>query len=112
MNKDQLRKERLQWALARIEACADECRFGEVDVRAVRLRFGYTQRMFAAVFGFPVATLRHWERGNRRPAGTALVLLHVIKRNPGVVMTVVRMLRRDRNEKPAGPRPRRACRPG
>ena len=102
--------DRLQWALAQIEACSGESRFGEIDVRAVRLRLGYTQRVFASVFGFPVATLRHWERGNRRPTGTALVLLHVIKRNPGVVMTVVRMLRRDRNEKPAGPKARRACR--
>ena len=41
---------------------------------------------FAARFGFPVATLRHWERGNRKPRGPSLVLLNVIARNPKAVM--------------------------
>ena len=53
-----------------------------------------TQRQFAAWFGFPVATLRHWERGNRRPGGTALVLLEVIRENPRVVQQAVRKARR------------------
>ncbi|WP_171161776.1 hypothetical protein [Usitatibacter palustris] len=52
-----------------------------------------TQRQFAGHFGFPVATLRHWERGNRVPTGTALVLLHVIRENPRAVMTAVRKAR-------------------
>lgn len=53
-----------------------------------------TQRQFAGWFGFAVATLRHWERGNRRPAGTALVLLEVLRENPRVVMQAVRKARR------------------
>jgi hypothetical protein len=44
-----------------------------INVRAIRERMNLTQRQFAGRFGFPVATLRHWERGNRKPAGTALV---------------------------------------
>ena len=57
-----------------------------------------TQRQFAGRFGFSVATLRHWERGNRKPAGTALVLLHVIHENPRVVLQAVRKAR-DRDPK-------------
>ncbi len=34
-----------------------------VDVSALRLNMGMTQEQFAARFGFSVATLRHWERG-------------------------------------------------
>lgn len=49
-----------------------------------------TQNQFAGRFGFPVATLRHWERGNRQPTGTALVLLNVIRENPRVVLLAVR----------------------
>ena len=56
-----------------------------VDVSALRLRMGMTQEQFAARFGFSVATLRHWERGDRTPQGAALVLLNVIKRAPDVV---------------------------
>ena len=51
------------------------------------------QRLFAGSFGFPVATLRHWERGNREPSSTALVLLHLIAENPNAVMRAVRRAR-------------------
>lgn len=56
-----------------------------VDVSALRRNMGMTQEQFAACFGFSVATLRHWERGDRSPQGAALVLLNVIKRAPEAV---------------------------
>ena len=56
-----------------------------VDVSALRRNMGMTQEQFAARFGFSVATLRHWERGDRSPQGAALVLLNVIKRAPEAV---------------------------
>ena len=56
-----------------------------VDVSALRRRMGMTQEQFAARFGFSVATLRHWERGDRTPQGASLVLLNVIKRAPDAV---------------------------
>ena len=56
-----------------------------VDVSALRRRMGMTQEQFAARFGLSVATLRHWERGDRSPQGAALVLLNVIKRAPDAV---------------------------
>ena len=48
----------------------------------LRRRMGMTQEQFASRFGFSVATLRHWERGDRKPAGAALVLLNVIEHDP------------------------------
>ena len=45
------------------------------DVSALRQHMVMTQELFAARFGFSVATLRHWEVGDR----TALALLNVIK---------------------------------
>ncbi|WP_298233118.1 helix-turn-helix domain-containing protein [uncultured Azohydromonas sp.] len=60
-----------------------------VDVAAVRHRVGMSQAQFAARFGFSVATLRHWERGDRSPQGPALVLLNLIQRDPaGVLRTL------------------------
>jgi putative transcriptional regulator len=56
-----------------------------VDVSALRRRMDMTQEQFAARFGFSVATLRHWERGDRTPQGAALVLLNVINRAPDAV---------------------------
>ncbi len=39
----------------------------EVDVAALRKRMHMTQKQFCRRFGFSLATLRHWERGDRRP---------------------------------------------
>ena len=60
-----------------------------VDVKALRTRVAMTQEQFAARFGFSVATLRHWERGDRIPQGPALVLLNVIDKNPVAVLTAL-----------------------
>lgn len=60
-----------------------------VDVSALRQNMGMTQEQFAARFGFSVATLRHWERGDRTPQGAALVLLNVIKRAPDAVQAAL-----------------------
>ena len=57
-----------------------------VDVSSLRERLSLTQEQFAARFDFSVATLRHWERGDRSPSGASLVLLNVIDRNPAAVM--------------------------
>jgi DNA-binding XRE family transcriptional regulator len=71
----------------------NERRTGAFDVRRIRRRLKYTQRQFAGYFGLSLATLRHWECGNRRPAGSALVLLQVIADNPRIVLQAVRKLR-------------------
>ncbi len=60
-----------------------------VDVKALRNRVAMTQEQFAARFGFSVATLRHWERGDRNPQGPALVLLNVIDKNPAAVLSAL-----------------------
>lgn len=57
-----------------------------VDVSDLRQRVGMTQTQFAARFGFSVVSLRHWERGDRKPHGPALVLLKLIDRDPKAVM--------------------------
>jgi putative transcriptional regulator len=57
-----------------------------VNVSDLRQRLSLTQEQFAARFGFSVATLRHWERGDRSPSGASLVLLNVIDRNPAAVL--------------------------
>jgi putative transcriptional regulator len=58
----------------------------EIDVQALRTRIGLTQEEFAAKFGISLGTLRHWERGDRKPHGPALVLLRVIEKNERAVL--------------------------
>ena len=60
--------------------------FEPVDVKNIRKNVGMTQAEFAKTFGISVATLRHWERGDRKPTGPALVLLNVVAKEPEAVM--------------------------
>ena len=86
------RLETLARALAQIERNETNHEYTPpgVDVAHLRKRIGMTQTQFARRFGFPVATLRHWERGDRKPRGAALVLLNVIARNPRLVLDVLK----------------------
>ena len=61
-----------------------------VDVKAIRSGLGMTQREFASRFGFPLGTLRNWERGHRRPEGSARAFLTVIARRPEAVIDALR----------------------
>jgi len=45
-----------------------------------------TQTEFATAFGISVSTVRHWERGDRSPAGPALVLLNVMEKEPNAAL--------------------------
>jgi putative transcriptional regulator len=75
-------------AALRVVEAHNEAR--ELDVSAIRKRMGLSQAEFARRFGFAVATLRHWEIGDRKPRGAALLLLNVISRRPDVVLQVLR----------------------
>ena len=61
----------------------------EVDVKSIRERTGLTQEQFAATFAISLGALRHLERGDRKPRGTALVLLNVIAKEPQAVLRAV-----------------------
>ncbi|NTW53114.1 MAG: helix-turn-helix domain-containing protein [Chlorobiaceae bacterium] len=66
-----------------------ECQPIPVDVKSIRHKTRMTQDEFAAAFGISVVTLRHWERGERKPQGPALVLLNLVNRSPETVMMVL-----------------------
>lgn len=60
--------------------------FNAIDVKNLRTKIGMSQNEFASAFGISVATLRHWERGDRSPRGAALVLLNVVAKEPQAVL--------------------------
>lgn len=64
--------------------------FTAVDVKDLRAKVGMSQNEFASAFGISVATLRHWERGDRTPQGPALVLLNVVAKEPQAVLRALR----------------------
>lgn len=58
----------------------------EIDVAKLRGSLGLSQSEFAAKFCISLGTLRHWERGDRKPQGPALVLLNVMAKEPQAVL--------------------------
>jgi len=60
-----------------------------VDVKNLRSKMHMTQQEFCATFGIALGTLRHWEQGDRKPKGPALVLLNVMEKNPEAVLEVL-----------------------
>ncbi len=60
-----------------------------VNVKNIRQKTHLTQDEFAAAFGISVATLRHWERGDRNPQGPALVLLNLVRKSPDTILTIL-----------------------
>jgi putative transcriptional regulator len=57
-----------------------------VDVTVARKKLQMSQDQLARVLCVSPATVRSWERGHRRPAGAARVLLRVIEREPDAVL--------------------------
>jgi putative transcriptional regulator len=57
-----------------------------VNVKAIREKVSMTQTEFAVSFGISLDTLRHWERGDRKPHRAALVLLNVVAREPKAIL--------------------------
>jgi putative transcriptional regulator len=60
-----------------------------IDVVAIRKRVSLSQAAFSARIGVPVATLRNWEQGHRKPQGPARVLLALLNRNPRIVEEIL-----------------------
>ncbi|MGI9282156.1 MAG: NadS family protein [Endozoicomonas sp.] len=63
-----------------------------LDVKDIRASLDMTQEEFAQAVGVKLPTLRHWERGDRKPSGSARVLLNLLAKEP---QKIVQMLRSD-----------------
>jgi putative transcriptional regulator len=56
--------------------------FPAKEIRALRLRLGFTQAQFASLLNVPKVTAISWENGTRSPSGAALRLLAVVRAHP------------------------------
>ena len=59
------------------------------DVRAIRRSLKMSQDEFALAFRIPLATLKNWEQGRRRPDAPAAAYLRAIQRRPKEIMEAV-----------------------
>ncbi len=54
--------------------------------KEIRLKLHLTQEQFAMKFHVPLGTLRDWEQGAKQPDTAARSYLHVIEKNPQMVL--------------------------
>ena len=57
-------------------------------MQAARKVLNLSQPKFAALIDTPVSTVRDWEQGRFKPAGSALVLCKLAIKNPRVLLSV------------------------
>ncbi len=60
-------------------------------VRLARQAAGLSQQEFAERFQIPVATLRDWEQGRRKPDAASLAYITVIEREPEAVVRALQI---------------------
>ena len=65
-----------------------------VDVKAIREKLELSQEEFCRLYGFPLATLKNWEQGRRKPDLAARLLLGLIGTKPEVVAEELRKMRK------------------
>src|SRR5262245_11325061 len=75
-------------AIARGEADPTTYRLhvpAKINVRAMRIKLGMTQKTFAIRYGLTLARVRDWEQGRSEPDGAARAYLKVIEKEPEAV---------------------------
>ena len=60
------------------------------EIRAVRIRMGVSQPIFAAALNVSPETVRAWEQGKRAPDGPSVRLLQIADQHPEVFLGQVR----------------------
>ena len=54
--------------------------YSPADIRALRERLNISQSLLASVINASANSIQKWERGAKKPSGTALKLLHLLDR--------------------------------
>jgi len=65
-----------------------------IDVKNIREKLELSQEEFCRLYGFPLATLKNWEQGRRKPDLAARLLLGLIGTKPEVVAEELRKMRK------------------
>ncbi len=73
----------------------------EIDVKAIRVRTGLTQKDFASTFGFGFDQLKQWEQGRSRPVQAMRAYLLLINSEPMKMVEALRAINLASHEEPA-----------
>lgn len=70
-----------------LKASLEEFNRGEyfINPASIRLNHNLSQNQFAKTIGISVNTLKSWEQGQRKPSGSAKVLLGLLAKRPELI---------------------------
>lgn len=58
-----------------------------IEIKDIRKKMNVSQAVFAKCLNVSLSTVKQWERGEKKPRGTALLLLHLVsERGLSIVM--------------------------
>lgn len=49
-------------------------------IKSIRMKVNVSQAVFAKCLNVSLSTIKQWERGEKKPRGTALLLLHLVSK--------------------------------
>lgn len=55
------------------------------EIQGIRKTLGVSQSVFAQLLNVSISSVRQWEQSIRRPSGSTMVLLELLKREPSVL---------------------------
>lgn len=59
--------------------------FSAGEIQGIRKTLGVSQSVFAQLLNVSLSSVRQWEQSIRRPSGSTMVLLELLKREPSVL---------------------------
>ncbi len=65
--------------------------FSPQDIKDLREKLGASQGIFAAVMGVAVESVESWEQGRQKPSPLALRMMHLLKQNPGLFLSQIKL---------------------
>lgn len=54
-------------------------------IKKIRKETNYSQTVFARLLNVSISSVRQWEQGSRKPAGSAKVLLELMEKEPHIL---------------------------
>ena len=61
-----------------------------IDIKRIRKSTGLTQKEFSETFSINLNTLRHWEKGDRKPNASTVVLLELIEKSGVEICSILK----------------------
>ena len=52
------------------------------EIKNIRKNIKVSQSVFAKLINVSTSSIRQWEQGNRKPSGSAVILLELLQKNP------------------------------